>query len=431
MRLHLLKLIFCAATMASPLWAETPMPSAAPTQATQRFDVSAATDAYLASVPAADRLRTNAYFEGGYWLQLWDFLITAAMMLILLTTGLSSKMRDWAEGLSRFKPVQTFLYFLEFTLLTTIVAFPFTLYGSFFREREYGLMNQTLGGWLGDFLITQGASLVLTGIFAVIIFGIIRKLERSWHVWGAVFYVVFLAFVMLVYPVYIAPLTNNYQTLNDSPIREMILNLARANGVPATDVYEFDASKQSKRVGANVSGFLGTERISLNDNLLNRCTPAEIKMVMAHEIGHYVLHHIWKDLMFIGIGSAIFFVCLRRALLKCLAKWGTRWKIRGAGDVAVLPLLILLVSIFVFVSTPITNPFTRVQEAEADLFGLNAGREPDAEAKVDLMLGEYRKLDPTPLEEFIFFDHPSGRSRIHMAMQWKAGHLNELSDKKE
>jgi STE24 endopeptidase len=434
MRLNYLWPFLWLAVLLSPLGAQ-PQPQLAAASsiqpALQHFNVQTATNAYLASVPAADRLRSDAYFEGGYWILLWDFLISVAIMLFLLNTRLSMKMRDWAERLSRFKPIQTFIYYLEFALLTTLLGFPFTLYENFFRERQYGLMNQPISGWMSDYLKILAVSLVLGGVAVMALFGIARKLERSWQIWGAVFSLLFLAFVMVISPVYIAPLLNQYKKLEDPKIRETILNLARANGVPASEVYEFDASRQSKRISANVSGFLGTERISLNDNLLNRCTPAEIKGVMAHEIGHYVLNHVWKGLMFFAILVVLFFAYLRWALAKCLAKWGPQWGIRALGDTAVLPLVMLLSSLFFFVTSPVNNTCIRVQEAEADLFGVNAAREPDAEAKVDLMLGEYRKLDPTPLEEFLFFDHPSGRRRIAMAMQWKAGHLNELSSKAE
>jgi STE24 endopeptidase len=109
-----------------------------------------------------------------------------------------------------------------------------------------------------------------------------------------------------------------------------------------------------------------------------------------------------------------------------LTRWGEKWDIRNIGDTAVLPLVIVLASIFFFVTTPINNSWIRMEEYEADIFGLNAAREPDAEARVDLMLGEYRKLDPGPIEEIIFYDHPSGRTRITAAMRWKAEHLNEV-----
>jgi STE24 endopeptidase len=240
--------------------------------------------------------------------------------------------------------------------------------------------------------------------------------------------IAFLAFVSLIAPVYIAPLFNQYKKLEDPRIKDPILSMARANGIPASDVYEVDASRQSTRVSANVSGFLGTERITLNDNLLNRCTPEEIQTVMGHEMGHYVLHHIYKDILFYALFFLAAFAFLNRSLNWSLARWGERWQIRGITDVAVLPLAILLLSIFFFVTTPITNTWTRTEEYEADIFGLHAGRQPDGEAAVDLKLGDYRKLDPRPIEEFVFYDHPSGRTRITAAMRWKKENLNQLDE---
>ncbi len=388
-------------------------------------DINAATDAWLATVPPEARARSDAYFEGGYWLQLWDFLIGAGLALLFLVTRLSAGIRNLAERISRFKPVQTFIYFVIYLGLTLVITFPMTLYEGFFRERKYGLMNLTFSGWSQETL-TQGVLVIVFGGLAVAaLFGIVRKLRQSWWIWGSVFAILFTAFVSLIAPIWIAPLFNNYKKLEDPKIRDPILSLARANGVPASDVYWFDASKQSKRVSANVSGFLGTERISLNDNLLNRCTLPEILTVMGHEIGHYAMNHIYKALLFEGVLIVLFFAWLRWALDKSITRWGPRWGLRGVRDVAVLPLAALLAAIFFFVLTPITNSYTRAEEIEADIYGLNAARQPDAEAHVDLMLGEYRKLSPTPLEEFLFFDHPSGRNRIYMAMRWKAEHMND------
>ncbi len=387
------------------------------------FDAQAATDRYLASVPAADRARSDAYFEGGYWLILWDFLYGAVVMIVLLETGLSARMRSLAERISRRRPIQTFLYWIEYLVVVSVVTFPLTVYEEFFRERKYGLMNQTFGAWLGD----QGKEFVLGailgGVLVVALFGIVRKLERTWHLWGTAVAIVFMMFSMLIGPVWISPMFNKYTKLQDPKIKEPILSLARANGIPATDVYQVDASRQSKRVSANVSGFLGTERITLNDNLLKRCTPDEIMSVMGHEMGHYVLNHIYKFLFYAILLALILFAALRKLLDWSLGRWGARWGITGIGDPAVLPLALLILSVFIFVLTPVNNTMVRVQEYEADVFGLNAARQPDAEATVDLKLGEYRKLDPTPLEEFLFFDHPSGRTRIYTAMRWKAENL--------
>jgi STE24 endopeptidase len=144
---------------------------------------------------------------------------------------------------------------------------------------------------------------------------------------------------------------------------------------------------------------------------------------MGHEMGHFVLHHLHHTVIFACIVVAVMFAILRWALEWALARWGARWKVRGIGDVAALPLAVLIVSILSFVFTPIGNTYTRTQEYEADIFGLNAARQPDGEAEADLLLGEYRKLDPSPAEEFIFFDHPGGRTRIYAAMRWKAENL--------
>jgi STE24 endopeptidase len=172
-----------------------------------------------------------------------------------------------------------------------------------------------------------------------------------------------------------------------------------------------------------VSGFAGTTRISLNDNLLKRCTLPEIETTMGHEMGHYVLNHQYKGLVFLAVVLVIGFAFLNWAMNFGLARWGQDWGVRGISDVAVVPLGVLIFSFYFFLMTPVTNTITRTMEYEADMYGLNAAQQPDGEAQIDLKLGEYRKLDPGPVEEFIFFDHPSGRTRITAAMRWKAEHL--------
>ena len=266
-------------------------------------------------------------------------------------------------------------------------------------------------------------SALLGGLAFSLLVWVIRRLPNTWHIWGALVGIAFLAVGIVIGPVFIAPLFNKYKPLENQTIKQSILSLARANGIPATNVYEMDASKQSKRVSANVSGFLGTERITLNDNLLARCSPQAILAVMGHEMGHYVLHHIYNALIFFTIVIAVLFWVLRHAMQGALARWGERWRVRGVGDVAALPLAVVILSILGFLFTPISNSFTRAQEFEADMYGLNAARQPDGEAEADVLLGEYRKMDPAPMEEMFFFDHPSGRTRIYAAMRWKAENL--------
>jgi len=224
-------------------------------------------------------------------------------------------------------------------------------------------------------------------------------------------------FVVMIAPVYIVPLTNKVIRLDDPKITGPILSMARANGIPAHDVFKIDASRQSTRMSANVSGLGKTMRITLNDNLLRRGSPEEIQEVMGHEMGHYVLNHIPNSLIFFLVVIVTGFSLLRWGLSATLARWGNSWGIRGVTDIAVLPL------VFFFVLTPVLNAYTRTQELEADMYGLNASRQPDGAAQGAIHLGEYRKMSPGPVEEGIFYDHPSGRRRIYNAMRWKAENL--------
>ena len=399
------------------------------TSTSEHFDPVAATNAYLAKVPPDKKAKSDAYFEGGYWLILWDFLASSFVFILLLATGWSACMRDWAERVTRFRPIHTFIYWAEFLVFTSVLTFPLGVYEGFVREHKYGLATQTFGPWLGDQLKGLAVGVVFGGLLVMALYGIVRRLPRTWWIWGAATSLVFLTFFSLIAPVYVAPLFNKYTRLEDPAIRDPILSMARANGISAKDVYVQDASRQSTRISAFVTGFLGTERIVLNDNLLKRCSLAEIEAVMGHEMGHYVMHHAYKGLMFFGIILVLAFAFLSRSSEWALKRWGDKWRTYSAGDLAALPLFAFLILAFLFVLTPIDNSYSRAEEFEADIFGLNAAREPDAEAEVDLKLADYRKLDPGTLEEIIFYDHPSGRVRIYAAMRWKAEHLHELGNR--
>jgi STE24 endopeptidase len=399
----------------------TQVPAAA--QPSAHFDADAATEAYMAMIPPAATARSNAYFEGGYWLVLWDFLYSSAICILLLNLRWSAKMRDWAKRITRFKWLQTALYWGQYVLLTSVLSFPLGFYEGYIREHKYGLATQSFGPWMADQGKALLLSLLLGGIAVVLLFAIVRKLPRTWWIWGAIAMIAMTMVGVAIGPVYLTPIFNKVTRLNDPKITAPILSMARANGIPASDVYEIDASRQTTRMSANVSGFAGTTRITLNDNLLRRGSLEEIQAVTGHEMGHYVLHHIPKGIFFMAVVFVIFFAALRWALNWTLARWGERWQIRGIGDPAVLPLVFLLAGIFFFVLTPVLNTETRTHEKEADIFGLNAARQPDGFAQAAIHLSEYRKMRPGPLEEYIFFDHPSGYDRIHSAMVWKGENL--------
>ena len=383
-------------------------------------DPEAATQAYLARLSPEARSRSDSYFEGKYWLKLWNPLLSVAMMWLLLGTRCSASMRSLAERITRVRLLQTLLYVLQFVALTWVIGMPLDIYADFFREHQYGLANQSFWPWFEEQLTGLAVSMILTSLALVAIYGVIRRAQRTWWLWGAGVGLVFQTFVLLIGPVYIDPLFNTYKPLQDGAVKESILSLARANSVPVDNVYEFDASKQTTRISANVSGFLGTTAVRLNDNLLKRTSPPEIRAVMAHEIGHYVLNHIYKMLVIFGVILVAGFAFVRWGFAWAHNRWGERWGVRGVGDTAGLPLLMAVFTVYFFLMSPVITTVIRAQEIEADIFALNAAREADGFAEVGLKLSEYRKVNPGPVEEFILFDHPSPRNRILAAMRFFA-----------
>jgi STE24 endopeptidase len=331
-------------------------------------------------------------------------------------------MRDLSERVGRWKWLHTFVYSAQYIVIGTVLSFPIAVYQGFIREHSYDLATQTFGAWMGDQLTGLAVGVVLGGIVLTLIYGVIRKASQTWWIWGTGVAVGMLIFVIFITPVYINPLFNDYKALEDGPIRDSILAMAHANGIPSDNVYWFDASRQSTRISANVSGLFGTTRISLNDNLLNRTSLEEIEVVMGHEMGHYVLNHGAKLATNFGLLLAAGFAFVAWGFNRALKRWGENWDVRGVGDTAGLPLFAALLSIFFFVTTPFSNSIIRVNEAEADNYGINVSRQPDGFARVAMRLSEYRKISPGPLERFVFYDHPSGRDRVTMAMLWKSVH---------
>ena len=428
-------ILTCAGAMdASPIVAQvtsTPPVLATPPAAAQgtngHLDPQAATQAYLATLPADKKAKSDAYFEGGYWLILWDFVVSAVVFLILLGTGLSARMRDAAERVTASATVQSVVYWAMFIVLVSVIQLPWGIYEGFVREHAYGLSNLTFGAWFGEQLKGLAIALVLGAILVAVLYAIVRRLPRTWWIWGAIAGIAFVFFGAVIGPVVLTPIFNSPKKLTDQRVVAPILRLARQNGIDAKDVWEIDASKQSKRISANVSGALGTERITLNDNLLNRASLPEIEAVMGHEMGHYVLNHVYKGLIEFGILIVIGFAVVSWLFERLRVRYERSWKVRSIADPAGLPLVALLFSAYFFVITPVLNTIVRTQEYEADVFGLNTARQPDGFAQIAIKLSEYRKLDPGPWEERIFYDHPSGRTRIYTAMRWKAENLPDTS----
>lgn len=412
-----------AATAASDGSAENPQFHIQPVDDAWRTSLprnaDAATQAYMSRLSPATVERADAYFEGGYWLQLWNFALGLAISVVLLGGKRSALVRDWSQRVGRKAFFRDAIFGAYFSLAAWVLSLPLTIYQGFFREHAYGMATQTFGPWFGEQLIGLAISTVILAVAAGLLYAVIRRSGERWWLWGTVGAVSLMSLLILVAPVWIDPLFNTYRPVENGEVRNAVLTMAHADGVPIDNVYEFDASRQTTRVSANVSGIFGSAAVRLNDNLLRRTSLPEIRAVMGHELGHYVMNHIYKSIGQFALLVLAGFLFAQWGMKWMLARYGVGWGLQGVADVASFPLFIGVFSVFMFLATPIINTMIRTQEIEADRFGLNLAREPHGEAEVDLKLTEYRKPDPSAFEEFVFFDHPSTRFRIHDAMRWR------------
>lgn len=387
------------------------------------FDVDHATQLWLATLSAPAKARSDAYFEGGEWIGLWGTVISLMIYWFLLRIRLLPGVRDgmhrrgWRPWLGMLACAVVFI------IADALLSLPWTIYSGYWREKQYGLMNQSLGAWLGDQGIDLALNVVFGSLLLLVIYAVIRNYPRRWWLIGTGVMGAAITFGVLITPVFIVPLFNTATELPNGPVRERVVAMAKANGVPAEHIYLIDSSRQSDRISANVSGIGPTIRISLNDNLLNKTSVPETAAVMGHELGHYVLGHVWRMIIILTLLMG-FLLWLASRIAPALIRYGGEgWGVRGLSDPASLPVLMGALSVLSLLATPVTNTLIRVDESEADAFGLDAAREPDGFAAAAMKLSNYRKIEPGPLEELLFFDHPSGKTRVTMAMQWKKDHV--------
>src|SRR5450631_1103677 len=319
------------------------------------FDVERATAAWLDTLSPEQRSLSDAHFEGGYWLRLWKLLYGLGIYALLVVSGASRRMRDVAERANAGPFVGVALYGASFLIVTFVLGLPFAVYSGFFREHQYGLSNLSLGGWFGEQLISLALNVIVGSIVVSILYAGIRRAGAKWWIGATGGAFVFSLFVTMLYPVFVAPLFNHYRPLPDGPTRDALLSLARANEIPTEHLEWFDASRQTTRISANVSGMLGVTRISLNDNLLNKTSLPEIRAVLGHEMGHYVLNHQLKLTMYLSVLYGVAFAVAYVVLEHALTRWSPRLGLRGRADPAGLPLLAGIFSIAWFLLTPLTN----------------------------------------------------------------------------
>jgi len=382
------------------------------------FDPDAATRAWLDTMDAASRARSDSYFEGGYWIQFVGPLIGFAVAFLFLQLGWARAMRDGLRKTLKFYVFATFAFALIYSVIGSLVSFPWDYWVGFIRQHDYALSTQNFSQWFSEYLTAFAINLAI-GTFSITIFYLIlAAAKKTWWIWGSMAAVILAIISISLAPVYIAPLFNTYTSMPDGPLKASVLHMAQANGVPATDVQVYDRSRQTNSVSANVSGFGETTHISLADTLIQRETPGGVRAVLGHEIGHYVLRHNVSILLMFAMLIVVVFALTHILFTRISA--GERWDIKHIADPAGMPLLFSIIGFLFLLATPIQNNIIRYHESQADYFGINASREPDGWAQSALLLSEYRKMEPTPLEEWFFYDHPSGYTRIHMAMQWKA-----------
>ena len=210
------------------------------------FSVEQATQAWIETLSPEQRERSDSYFEGGYWLQLWSLLYGLLVAWLFLRFQISARMRNWSEKVTNLSGLHTFAFAAMYFLAAFVLSAPLSIYQGFLRERKYDLLNQNFGAWLSEQLIGLGFLVVLGGLALVVFYWVIRKTGRTWWAWGTLVATVLISFLILIAPVFIAPAFNDYQALEPSPVRDAILSMARASGVPGDDVYWFDASRPYK-----------------------------------------------------------------------------------------------------------------------------------------------------------------------------------------
>jgi Zn-dependent protease with chaperone function len=376
----------------------------------------------LGPVPPDDP-RSEAYAHGGYALYFAGKVFSLLLLWAILATGMSAWMQRLATRVGRRPGLTVAAYAVLFALVGFVAGLPLGIYAGFVREKRYGFMNQSFASWMGDEVKGLAIAIVVQAFLFPVLYRIIRRTGRAWWLPGAAVVIACVLIGAVIAPVFIAPLFNTYTPLEDESLRRDILDMAHAQGIPADEVYQVDASRQSGHTNAYVTGLFGTQRIVLYDTLLKRYTPREIRFIMGHEMGHYVMHHVLKTVAFIGI-----FIVLG---LWIVDRWARRviharpaWGIGGLEQPASLPLILLLLSLVSIVVRPAVMTWSRWQEHSSDRFGLDIVRDPEAAASSfrKFSLIDLSEMNVNPAIEFLLYTHPSGAHRIRYAQQWAAGH---------
>jgi STE24 endopeptidase len=388
----------------------------------QGFDPAAATAAYLSVLTPEQHLKAQQYTQGGHWMLLWGAVVAVLAAWLILRSGVLVRVR---QGVERKRPRVWLAALMVLGLnavLEPLLGLPWAAYASWWRERTYGLTDRTLGGWAGEWLISTLMGAVLTAVVLSLLYALIRRAPKTWWAWGGALIGVTFVAMLLLLPVFIQPIFNTYRPAPPGPTRDAVVQLAKATGVPSDRIFVYDGSKQSNRYTANVAGLGGTVRISMSDVMFDKGADiAEVRAVVAHEIGHYKTGQIFTGALFFGLMAAAGFFLTDR-LYPVVRRWTGAEAVGGLSDPAGYPIVSMILTVLLLLATPLYASFTRIGETQADRYSMEHAREPDGMARALMKTVEYRAATPSRWEEIIFYDHPAVGNRVRRAMEWKAAH---------
>ena len=384
------------------------------------FDPAVETARYIDSLGPEALQKAASYTTATHWLMLGGLFVTALVTWIIvrsrLLDRLSARLEKSGWGL------RTWVITTSFFFLSALISLPWGLYEEWGFERSYGRTSQPLGDFLAQDAIGILLSSFLGGLFFLGVYALIRRTGKSWWLWSGGLTAFAAAATILLSPVLIEPLFNEYKPVPEGPVRTALLEMADEANIPHDRVLMFDGSRQSNNFTANVSGVFGSARIAISDVALKQASLDEVKAVTGHEIGHYVLGHVWRIVfLFAGLAMLGFFLA-DRLFGRVAALFGSKAQVSDAEG---LPILLFIVSVLGLLAQPLLNSVTRMGESEADAYSLRTVNLPDALAGALVKTAEYRYPRPSAFEEIAFYSHPSVERRVRRAMDWKAEQLKK------
>ncbi|HXN65665.1 MAG TPA: M48 family metalloprotease [Candidatus Acidoferrales bacterium] len=387
-----------------------------------------------------DRLRQAVELaRSGDELYFTEFGVTILLLVILLKTGVVARFSSWAERSSRFRILQASIFAALLLGALALSVLPLHAWGHVLGMR-YNLSVEGWGPWLLDWCKGQAIAIAIGAFAAWIVGGLLRRSPRRWWFVAWLIALPLIVFAALLEPVVVEPLFYKFEPLAAShpKLALQIQELATRAGaqIPQDHMYEMLASQKLNELNAYVTGIGASKRVVVWDTLFAHMTEDEILLVVGHELGHYVLGHVWKGIAASAAGLFFGLWFLAAALRWTVRRWGSGWRILDLNGWGALGVLWLLGSLLLFLSTPLDSAVSRYVEHQADVFGLEIthGVVPDASqvaAQSDQILGEVdlEEPDPSPLVVFWLYDHPPIAERIQFDLEydpWAPGHSPEF-----